>query len=336
MRAFQFNEFSIQSLKLVELPEPKIQKPNEVKVCFKAQSLNFRDYLMITGLYNPKQKLPLIPLSDGAGEVIEVGKEVTRFQKGDRVSPIFIQNWISGEIPSDALKKSLGGPLNGTLCEYLIFPDSGLVMIPKNMSFIEASTLPCAALTAYNALVTHARLKRDDQVLIIGSGGVSIFAIQIAKALGAHVITVTSQENKIEMLHDLGADNLIHSKAYPHWHKEVLRLTEKRGVDVVVEIGGGGTLEKSILSTRRGGHISLIGVLAGGAVNMNLLPIIMRHLCLQGILVGSKAQFDLMNSFFEKTKIKPAIHKVFSFEESVHALEYLKAGNHVGKICISC
>ena len=175
MKAFQFTKFGIQNLELVELPEPKIEKPHEVKVCFKAQSLNFRDYLMITGQYNPKQKLPLIPLSDGAGEVIEVGEGVTKFKKGDRVSPIFVQHWISGAMPSDALKKSLGGPLNGTLCEYAIFSDTGLVMIPKNMNFVEAATLPCAALTAYSALVTHAQLKKNDQVLIIGSGGVSIF-----------------------------------------------------------------------------------------------------------------------------------------------------------------
>ena len=336
MKAFQFTKFGIQNLELVELPEPKIEKPHEVKVCFKAQSLNFRDYLMITGQYNPKQKLPLIPLSDGAGEVIEVGEGVTKFKKGDRVSPIFVQHWISGAMPSDALKKSLGGPLNGTLCEYAIFSDTGLVMIPKNMNFVEAATLPCAALTAYSALVTHAQLKKNDQVLIIGSGGVSIFSIQIAKALGAHVIVVTSQEKKMEKLYALGADDLIHSKAHPNWHKEVLRLTEKRGVELVVEVGGAGTLEKSIFSTRRGGHISLIGVLAGGVMNMSLLPIVMRHLCLQGILVGSKAQFDLMNSFFEKAQIKPAIQKIFSFEKSVHALEYLKSGNHIGKICIAC
>ncbi len=335
MKAFQFYKFGLENLKFMEIPEPKIKKPTEVKIKFKAQSINFRDYLMIMGKYNHNQKLPLIPLSDGVGEVIEVGEEVISFKKGDHLSPIFAQNWISGSLPSNALKNSLGGPLNGTLCEYAVFPENALVKVPDSMSFVEAATLPCAALTAYSALITHGQIKEGYRVLILGSGGVSIFAIQIAKIFKAYIIVITSQESKINTLYELGANDVIYSKKFPEWHEEVLRLTQNQGANIVIEVGGAGTLYKSMRAVSSAGHISLIGILAGKETSLNLLPILMRNICIQGILVGSKTQFELMNLLFSEKKVKPVIHRTFPFEESIEAFKHLQAANHIGKICIS-
>ncbi len=334
MKAFALqNSFGLSNLCMVEVDDLPLQA-NEVKIKFQSQSINYRDLLMIEGLYNPRIKLPLIPLSDGSGVVCEVAPGISQFQVNDKVSPIFVQNWFQGKLPSDAMKYTLGGPLRGTLSEYGVYNVDNIVKIPNYLSFEEAAALPCAALTAWSALVTHAQIKKNDYVLILGTGGVALFALQIAKAFGAKTIITSSKKDKFPLLTDLGASHIIDRKQYPNWSKVVREITGKQGVDIVVELGGPGTLQQSIQAVQNGGHISLIGVLSNSNEVPALLPVIMRNITIQGILVGNKKQYVEMNEFFTKHKLRPIIDQAFSFAQSLEALQYLKSQSHFGKVCI--
>ncbi|MDB6034248.1 MAG: NADPH:qui reductase or related Zn-dependent oxidoreductase [Verrucomicrobiales bacterium] len=333
MKTFELTKFGLENLVLAERDRPR-PDAQEVLIKFHAASLNFRDLMFAKGIYNPHAKLPAIPFSDGAGEVVELGSAVTRWQVGDRVCPIFNQGWLEGD-PSAARPKSTlgGGDLDGVLREYGVFHEQGLVSIPEHLSYEDAATLPCAGVAAWHALVTFGRLKAGESVLTLGTGGVSIFALQFAKAHGARVIATSSSDEKLARARTLGADEVINYKNTPDWEKEVLRLTGGVGVDHVVEVGGAGTLQKSASSTRVFGRIAVIGVLASGS-GLNPVGLVMKSIRMQGIFVGSRQMFEEMNRAITVNHLQPVVSKSFSFEEVPDALRYMEASSHFGKIVV--
>ncbi|MCY7374848.1 MAG: NAD(P)-dependent alcohol dehydrogenase [Pyrinomonadaceae bacterium] len=333
MKAYEINEFGIDNLTLAERETPA-PKESEVLVKFHAASLNYRDLMMVKGLYNPRLKTPLVPFSDGAGEIVEIGEQVTKFKVGDRVTPIFMQGWIDGAIDNSKARTALGGDLDGCLREFGTFDESGLVCIPDHFSYEEGATLPCAAVTAYHALYCSGSLKPDDTVLLQGTGGVSIFALQLASVLGCRIIITSSSDEKLEKAKELGATDFINYKTTEDWDKKVLELTEKRGVDHVVEVGGAGTMAKSVNSVKVGGHIAVIGILTNNG-DFNPTSILMKSVRMQGIFVGSRQMFEDMNRVFcQHTHLKPVIDKTFEFGEVKDALKYMESGSHFGKIVI--
>jgi NADPH:quinone reductase-like Zn-dependent oxidoreductase len=333
MKAFEINQPSgIDSLTLAERPDPK-PGFGQALVKIKAASLNFRDLLVVKGAYSRNLPPGLVPCSDGAGEVVEIGEGVTRVKPGDRVAGIFMQTWISGELDESKSKSALGGAIDGVLADYVLFHQDGLVSVPEHLSYEEAATLPCAAVTAWNGLITSGGLKPGDTVLVLGTGGVSIFALQFAKITGARVIATSSSDEKLERVKQLGASDVINYKSVPDWEKKVLEITGRKGVDHVVEVGGAGTLPKSLRAVRMGGHVSLIGVLTG-AGEANPLPAVMKNIRIQGIYVGSREMFEAMNSAITLNQLHPVIDRVFSFEESKEAFGYMESGAHFGKVVI--
>ena len=332
MKTYEIQQFGIENLALVERDEPKPQA-SEVLVKFHAASLNYRDLMMVKGAYNPKLKMPVVPLSDGAGEVVAVGESVSKWKVGDRVCPAFMQGWIDGEIEFKKARTALGGDLDGCLREFGAFDENGLVKIPDHLSYEEAATLPCAAVTAYNALFVSGCLKPDDSVLLQGTGGVSIFALQFASVFGCRTIITSSDDDKLQRAADLGATDTINYKETPDWDKRVIELTEKRGVDHIVEVGGAGTMQKSLNAARTGGHIALIGVLSG-AGEINPVPILMKAVRLQGIFVGSRQMFEDMNRLICQHSLKPVIDRVYEFGEAKDALKRMESAEHFGKIVV--
>jgi NADPH:quinone reductase-like Zn-dependent oxidoreductase len=325
--------FGLDHLALTDRPDPR-PGHGEVLVRVRAASLNYRDLLTVRGEYNPKQKLPLIPCSDGAGEVVEVGEGVTRVQTGDRVCANFAQRWIAGEPDREKLRSTLGGPLDGMLAELVALPQEGVVRVPEHLSDEEASTLPCAALTAWSALVTDGGLAAGDTVLLQGTGGVSIFALQFAKILGLRAILTSSSGEKLARARELGADETINYRQTPEWGSRVKELTGGTGADLVVEVGGAGTLGQSLRAVRMGGTIALMGVLAGNALELPLPLIFMQRVRVQGILVGSREGFEAMNRAIALHRLRPVVDRVFPLEEIRAALDLMERGGHFGKICI--
>jgi NADPH:quinone reductase-like Zn-dependent oxidoreductase len=333
MHAYRIHEFGgPEALKLDELPTPA-PGPGEVLIKVKAVSLNYRDLLISKGLYNPKLPLPRIPLSDGAGEVTATGPGATRFKPGDRVAACFMPAWTAGPIDDSKARSAHGGETDGTLAEEIVVPQEGLVSIPEHLSFEEAATLPCAAVTAWHALVDSGGIKPGDTVLTLGTGGVSIFALQFAKIAGARVIATSSHDDKLARLSEMGASEVINYKTTPEWDRQVLSLTAGRGVDHVVEVGGAGTLPRSIRAVRRGGHIALIGVLSGLG-DVNPMPILMKGLRVQGIFVGSRFMFEAMNRAITVDGLHPVIDRVFEFEDVIAAFRHLESGSHFGKVVV--
>lgn len=331
-KAYQLTEFGTKKIIQIDR-EAKAPQGHEVLVAIKAASLNFRDLMVSKGIYSRAIKLPVVPLSDGAGEVIAVGDKVTRYKVGDRVSPNFMPDWISGAVTAEVSKTSLGAFVDGVLQEQMIFNEGSLVTIPEHLSYEEAATLPCAALTAWQALIVKGQLKPGETVLVLGTGGVSIFALQIAKTCGAEVIATTSSDKKAGRLKEMGAAHVINYKTNPDWDEEVLKLTGGRGVDHVIEVGGAGTLDRSLKAVRMGGHVSLIGVLAS-AGQFNPISVLMKAVDLRGIFVGSRTMYEDMNRAVSLHKLKPVIDKVFPASEIVSALEHLESGQHFGKVVI--
>jgi NADPH:quinone reductase-like Zn-dependent oxidoreductase len=333
MKAYEYRQFGVENLLLVERDTPR-PGSREVVVHFRAASLNYRDLLFARGVYNKNPRFPVVPLCDGAGEVVAVGEGVTRWKQGDRVCPIFMQGWLEGERTAEKARTALGaGELDGVLREQAAFCEEGLVRIPDHLSFEEAATLPCAAVTAWNALVHVGRVNASHTVLTLGTGGVSIFALQFAKMHGARVIATSSSDEKLARLRELGADETINYKKTPDWDKELLRLTNGNGVDHVVEVGGAGTLPKSVNAVRLEGRISLIGVLASGS-GFDPIKVLMKGLRLQGIFVGSRQMFEAMNKAIATNHLKPVIDRTFPFAQAREALAYLESGAHFGKIVI--
>ena len=335
MKVYEVRQFGeIADLALTERAEPQ-PAANEVVVKFHAASLNYRDWMFIKGVYNLNAKLPAVPLSDGSGEVVAIAANVKKWKVGDRVCPIFTQGWLEGLQSREKQRTTLGaGELDGVLREYGVFDENGLVKVPRHLSFEEAATLPCAAVTAWNALVVSGNLKAGETVLTLGTGGVSVFAMQLAKMHGARVIATSSSDRKLEKAKELGADETVNYKRTPDWDKEVLSLTNRIGVDHVVEVGGGGTLSKSLNSVRMGGHIAVIGVLARGG-DFDPRSVLMKAVRMHGIMIGSRQMFENMNDAIEANRMKPLIDKTFLFEEAREALRYLESGSHFGKIVVT-
>lgn len=334
MKAYEIKEFGIDNLELVEqeTPEPKL---GEVLVEFHAASLNYRDFMVVSGTYNPKMKLPAVPFSDGAGEVAAIGEGVTKWKIGDRVMPIFAQRWFDGDSSEEKRRTSLGAGAQwpGVLREFGTFGEEGLVGIPEHLSFEEAATLPCAALTAWNALILSGKLKPGETVLTLGTGGVSVFAVQFAKLAGARVISTSGSDAKVERLRELGVVETINYTEHDDWDKAAIELTNRVGVDHVVEVGGAGTLAKSLNAVRIGGHVAMIGALTGAA-NFNPVTVFMKAVRLQGIFTGSRTLFEEMNKAITVNKLKPVIDRVFAFDEVREALKHMESASHFGKIVV--
>ena len=334
MRAWLVEDaFGLDHLRLRERPEPTLGA-HEVRVTVRAASLNYRDLLMVQGLYNPKQPLPFVPVSDGAGEVVEVGAGVHDWKPGDRVCSHLPQGWIAGRPYRELVRTTLGGPLDGALAESMVLASTGLLRAPSHLSFVEAATLPCAGLTAWNAMVEHGEVRAGQTVLILGTGGVAIFALQIATLLGARAIVTSSSDEKLEKAKALGAWQTINYRREPEWSSTVFEMTDREGVDLVLEVGGAGTLEQSVRATRVGGRIILIGVLAGTRAAVDVVPIFMKQIRVQGILVGHLQSFREMNRALEAHEVRPVVDRVYPFEEAIEAFRRLEAGKHFGKICI--
>ena len=336
MKAYEVQgSFGIENLKIADRPDPK-PGPGEVLVKVKATSINYRDLLLVQGFYNPKQKLPIIPFSDGAGEIVEVGEGVSQFKVGDRVADCFFQEWDSGPAtPQKVMNASMGSPRDGMLTEYIVLKENGVVKLPDHLSYEEGATLPCAGLTAWSCFFRHTNLNPGDTALMLGTGGVSVFGLQFAKMAGARAIITSSSDEKLERAKALGADATINYKTHENWAKEVKSATGGAGVDHVIEVGGVGTLEQSIRSTRMGGHISLVGVLGGPQAPINLTLVLMQDIRIQGVFVGPRDAFEAMNKAIEQHQMKPAIDKVFPFSEAQQALQYVASGSHFGKVIIT-
>lgn len=315
----------------VEVPEPGA---GQVLVAMKAVSLNYRDLAVVTGRYPRNASQPTVIASDGAGEVIAVGEGVTGFRTGDRVVGSFFQSWIAGPFAREHGASALGGAIDGVLTEYRVFDQQGLLPVPEHLSFEEAATLPCAGLTAWNALVPSCHVQAGDTVLLLGTGGVSIFGLQFAKLHGARAIITSSSDEKLARAKTLGADETINYKTHPEWDKEVLRLTGGQGVDIVLEVGGGETFVRSMSSVRASGQIAVIGVLTGVAGTVPLGFIGIQTLSVRGIFVGSAAMFEDMNRAIFANRLRPVVDRVFPFEQSADALRYMQSAQHFGKIVI--
>jgi NADPH:quinone reductase-like Zn-dependent oxidoreductase len=325
--------FGLDHLRVEDRPAPT-PGPGEVLLRMRAASLNYRDLRMVEGSYNPRQKLPLVVGSDGVGEVIARGPGVSRVALGTRVCPIFARDWIAGEPDRERLRSTLGGPHDGTLAELVVMPAESVVAVPEHLSDEEAACLPCAGVTAYNALITQGGVTAGDVVLTQGTGGVSIFALQIAKLVGARVIVTSSSDEKLARARDLGADETINYRTTPEWSGLARAATAGRGVDHVIEVGGARTLAESLRAVRPGGTISVIGVLSGTSSELSLLPVLMQNIRLQGVFVGHREHFEALARAVGQGGLRPVVDRVFPLPEARAAFDYLASGAHFGKVCL--
>lgn len=334
MRAYELKPIqSLDSLTLSERADPR-PGPGQVLLDMRAWSLNYRDLSVARGAYGGPPPAGRIPLSDGVGVVRETGAGVMRVKPGDRVAGAFMQGWIAGGITAQAAATTLGGAIDGVLAEQVVLSEQGVVAVPEHLSDEEAATLPCAAVTAWNALVREARVKAGDTVVCLGTGGVSLFALQFAKLHGARVIHTSSSDDKLEIARRLGADELINYRAQPDWDKAVVALTDGRGADLIVEVGGSGTFDKSVAAVRFGGTVALIGVLTGVGGAVGTAAILRRHVRIQGIYVGSREMFEEMDRAISLHHLRPMIARSFPFEQARAAYDYLASGAHTGKVVI--
>jgi NADPH:quinone reductase-like Zn-dependent oxidoreductase len=322
-------------VQLVEGAEVAQPQAGEVLIRVRACSLNYRDLLMLAGQSGSGGGGSVVPISDGAGEVAAIGNGVTQFAVGERVAGCFFSDWQSGRFEMRYHKAALGGSTDGMLSEYVVLPETGVVAMPDHLSFEEAACLPCAAVTAWHALFVRGGLSEGDTVLALGTGGVSIFALQLATAAGAKVLVTSSSDEKLERAKSMAAWQVINYRTHEDWDAEVWRLTEKRGVDHVVEVGGPGTLGRSMKSVAAGGNIALIGVLTGkGASDDSLFPMVTKNADLNAIYVGNREMFEQLNGFLVEHQIRPVIDRSFAFEEAPAAYDYLRSGAHFGKVVI--
>jgi len=339
MNAYPITQFGVEHLQRRELPKPTIT-PEMVLIKVHAVSLNYRDLLMVKGHYNPKMALPRIPCSDGAGEIVAIGDGVTRVQVGDRVCGIFMQRWLEGALTAEKSKEALGGDVDGMLTEFVLLHQDGVVTFPDHLSYEEAATLPCAAVTAWNAL-RHAGdplnpAQPGDTILIQGTGGVSLFALQFANLLGVTVIGTSSSNDKLARAYILGLSAGCNYRSRPDWSKWVAEITNGKGVDRIIEVGGAGTFGQSLRATRVGGVVAQIGILSGGATSepVSLTPILHKQLRVQGIYVGSRSMFEQMNAAIAKANLRPVIDHVFPFDQAREAFHHIQSASHFGKIVI--
>lgn len=334
MKAYQIEQFGIEELRCVEAEEPA-PASGEVVVRLRAVSLNYRDLMVVKGSYNPRMKLPAVPFSDGAGEVAAVGEDVAQWSIGDRVMPIVVQRWYDGDASELKRRTAIGAGAQwqGVLRQFAAFDQNALVRVPEHLSFEEASTLPCAAVTAWHSLIVMGGLKPGETVLTLGSGGVSVFAVQFASMAGARVISTSSSNEKLERLRELGATYTINYREREDWDRAAIEMAGKDRIDHVVEVGGAGTLARSINAVRVGGHIALVGALTDGS-DFNPISIFMKAVRANGIFIGSKKMFIDMNKAISANKLRPVIDRVFGFDDVADALKYMESGSHFGKIVV--
>jgi NADPH:quinone reductase-like Zn-dependent oxidoreductase len=321
------------ALRRVDVPEP-VAGPGQVVVRVRALSLNYRDLMVADGRYG-QVALPLVPLSDGAGEIAAVGAGVTQWKAGDRVAGTFFQDWTSGPFRRQTLESALGGKLPGMAAEFVVLGAQGVIAIPDHLSFAEAATLPCAGLTAWQALVTRGNVSADETVLVLGTGGVSIFALQFARLHGARVIVTSGDDGKLERARALGATATINYRTQPDWEKEVFRLTGKSGADQIVEVGGAGTFAKSLRAVAPGGQIHLVGGVSGFSGEVPLLDIISKLAVVRGIYVGSRGMFAAMNQAIATNGVRPVVDRIFPFAELAQAHRHQLGATHFGKVVVA-
>jgi NADPH:quinone reductase-like Zn-dependent oxidoreductase len=337
MRAFEIvaGSTTLDGLKRAERAEPKVQA-RQLLVKIQAASLNFRDLMIARGQYfGGAVSANTIPLSDGAGEVVAIGAAVTRFRVGDRVAGTFFRGWIDGRPPGGPLIALGVPPAEGVLADHALFDEQDAVAVPPHLSPEAAATLPCAGVTAWHALIENGRVAPGETVLVIGTGGVSIFALQFARLAGARVLVISSSDEKLTRARALGADGCINYRTTPEWDGEVLRLTQARGVDHVIEVGGAGTLGRSIAAAAAGGRIQLIGVLTGrGGEPSSPYGLLGKQASIQGVFVGSRGHFERMNAAISSHRLEPVVDRVFGFDEAPAAYRYLEQGAHFGKVVI--
>ncbi|MFA7438708.1 NAD(P)-dependent alcohol dehydrogenase [Castellaniella sp.] len=336
MRVFQIEgDWGFDSLKLTHRPEPKPGR-GEVLISMSKASLNARDLIVpLRGYGRATGELPLIPVSDGVGEVIEIGEGVSRVKAGDRVCPTYFQNWTSGDPSPERFSSALGGPLDGVMADLVCLSEEGVVRVPDYLSDVEAATLPCAALTAWSAISTHNRTRAGDRILIQGTGAVALFALVFAKIHGAHVTVISSSEEKLDKVRAMGADATINYCKTEDWARASRPITEDRGgYDNIIELGGEMTLPLSLRAIRPGGTISVIGVLSGLNLNASLGPIVTRQVRLQGVTVGHRDGFEAMLVAMAQHEVRPVLGRSFVFEDLKAALDHLRAGGHFGKTLI--
>jgi NADPH:quinone reductase-like Zn-dependent oxidoreductase len=331
MRVWQISSFGVDSLEFAERPTAQ-PGPGELLVRVRAISFNYRDLLMVKGIYNPKLALPRIPCSDGAGQVEAVGEGVTQWKPGDRVAGIFMQNWQDGVLTPAKARGALGGDIDGMLAEYVVLKEAGVVAVPAHLSYEEAATLPCSAVTAWNALAAG-NLKPGSTVLIQGTGGVSIFALQFARLMGARVLGVSSSYEKLERAYELGLDAGLNYRDNPEWDRWAVELTGE-GVDLVVEVGGLGTLPRSLRAIRIGGVIAQVGVLSGPSESLPFPTILHKQARIQGIYVGSRKDFVEMNKAISLVQLRP-VGENFPWSQAREALGRMEEGSHFGKLVLT-
>ncbi len=334
MKAFELRGFGLESLVLTERPEP-VPGPFDAVVRVRAASLNYRDLVLIRGTYDPNLRLPIVPLSDAAGEVVAVGPEVTRVKPGDRVCLSYVQDWVAGEPVPSLVARRLGGPTDGVLAEYVKVPEHGLVHAPTHLSDVEAATLPIAAVTAWHLLFEVGRVRPGDTVLVEGTGGVSLFALQLARLAGARVLVTSGSEEKLVRAKALGASAGINYRETSGWDEAVLSLTGGRGVDHVVEVAGGASLARAIRAVRMGGEVSVVGFLEGTRTELELTQAIRRCVTLRAVSAGSRTSFEHLVRALEAHAVHPVVDRVFPFEEARAALDHLASGRHFGKVALA-
>jgi NADPH:quinone reductase-like Zn-dependent oxidoreductase len=331
MHAWQISAFGIDSLELVERPDP-IPGPGDVLIAIRAVSFNFRDLMMVKGLYNPRLRFPRIPCSDGSGEILSVGEGVTAWKPGDRVAGIFMQNWLDGPLTPAKSKGALGGDIDGMLATHVVLKETGVVAIPDHLSFAEAACLPCAAVTAWNAL-RAAPLEPGEVVLIQGTGGVSVFALLFAKLRGLRVLGISSSDQKLERAVGMGLDAGFNYRKNPDWDQWALEQTGGEGVSLVVEVGGG-TLARSIRAVRTGGTVAQIGVLAGATESVPIPLILHKAARIHGIYVGSRQDFVELNRAVRFSQVRP-VHEDFPWLHARDILRSMESGRHLGKLVVT-
>lgn len=322
----------VDALKLNKHETP-IPGPGQVRVRINASSINYRDLITIEGAGARKLPFPTIPNSDGAGVVTAVGEGV-KLQEGDRVTSCFFEDWAAGDITAPVMTSALGGARQGVLAEEVVLPERGVIPTPTGLTDEEAATLPCAALTAWHALTLPRPVKAGETVLLLGTGGVSVFAQQFCSIMGARTIVTSSSDDKLEKMKALGASEIINYQTNPEWDAIVLELTGGSGVDRVVEVGGPGTFDRSVNAVRVGGIIGLIGVLTGVSGTTNPTPIMAKSVTVKGIYVGSRAMFADMNRAIETHKLKPVIDQIFDFKDARSAYHTMRGAKHFGKLVI--
>lgn len=325
---------NIDGLRLEDMPARALAA-GEVRIRVHAVALNYRDLMVARGNYLVSLDEPVIPCSDGAGDILEVGPGVTRWQVGDRVVASFFPNWMDGASTPDKIRHALGGDIDGMLAEEVILHQDALVKIPPTLGYIDASTMPCAGVTAWNAIFVQSRAKPGDSVLLLGTGGVSVLGLQFAKAAGLRAMITSSSDDKLERARFLGAHDTINYRTTPAWHEEVQRLTHGVGANVVLEVGGQGTINSSVAAASMGGTVAIIGGVSGFGGELNPASLLAGAKRLVGIFVGSRQMLEDVMRFAEVADLKPVVDRVFPFDQAQDAYRYMESGEHFGKIVIA-